>query len=205
MCKAKSLRRFFISFISGRPVAEPQGGSREGHARELKTHPHKINHQIRALEVRVINAEGQQLGIVPTREARQLAEEQGLDLVEIQPQASPPVARIMDYGRFLFQESKQKAAARKKQKLVKVKEVKFRPTTDVGDYEVKLRNLRGFLEEGYKVKVTVMFRGREMAHQELGAKLLDRVRTDIDAVGKVEFFPKLEGRQLHMVLAPLKK
>lgn len=124
--------------------------------------------------------------------------------MEISPNADPPVARIMDYGKFLFQESKQKAVARKKQKQVKVKEVKFRPGTDIGDYEVKIRNLRSFLEEGAKVKVTVFFRGREMTHQELGLKLLERVKADLVEYGKVEFFPKLEGRQLVMILAPKK-
>ena len=142
---------------------------------------------------------------MPTREALEAAEQADLDLVEIQPNAEPPVARIMDYGKHLFQQNKQRAAAKKKQKQVKVKEMKFRPSTDTNDYEVKLRNLRGFLDAGDKVKVTVWFRGREMAHQELGATLLERVRDDLADVSKVEFFPKLEGRQLVMVLAPKKK
>lgn len=163
--------------------------------------------QIRAPRVRLIGADGAQVGVLPIEEARKLAEEAGLDLVEISPNVDPPVARIMDYGKSVFQENKQKAVAKKKQKLLhkKMKEVKFRPGTDVGDYEVKLRNLRGFLEEGAKVKVTVFFRGREMAHQELGLKLLERVRDDLAEYGKVEFFPKLEGRQLVMVIAPKKK
>lgn len=133
------------------------------------------------------------------------AKTSGLDLVEIQPNAKPPVARIMDYGKFLFQQKKAKNEAKKKQKQVKVKEVKFRPSTDIGDYEVKLRNLKGFLEAGDKVKVTVWFRGREMSHQDLGAKLLDRLKEDLKEYGKVEFFPKLEGRQLIMILAPISK
>lgn len=133
------------------------------------------------------------------------AEASELDLVEIQPNAEPPVARVMDYGKHLFQQNKQRASAKKKQKQVKVKEMKFRPSTDVNDYEVKLRNLRGFLDAGDKVKVTVCFRGREIAHQELGTKLLERVRDDLLDHGKVEFFPKMDGRQLVMVLAPKKK
>lgn len=163
--------------------------------------------QIRAPKVRLIDAEGAQVGVLPIEDARRLAEEGGLDLVEISPNADPPVVRIMDYGKSVFQENKQKAVAKKKQKLMhkKMKEIKFRPGTDIGDYEVKLRNLRVFLEEGAKVKATVFFRGREMAHQELGLKLLERVRDDLTEHGKVEFFPKLEGRQLVMIIAPKKK
>lgn len=165
----------------------------------------RINAQIRAPKVRLIADDGGQLGVVLIKDARRIAEEAELDLVEISPNADPPVVRVMDYGKFLFQESKQKSIARKKQKQVKVKEVKFRPSTDKGDYEVKLRNLRGFLEEGDKVKVTIFFRGREITHQELGMKLLERVRDDLAEHGKVEFFPKLEGRQLVMILGPKKK
>lgn len=128
-----------------------------------------------------------------------------MDLVEIQPNAEPPVVRIMDHGKHLFQLSKQRAVAKKKQKQIKLKEVKFRPSTDVGDYEVKVRNLRSFLDEGNKVKVTVWFKGREMTHQELGVQLLERVKADLLDCGKIEFFPKLEGRQLIMILAPSKK
>lgn len=152
----------------------------------------------------MIADDGSQLGIVANRDAKRIAEEAGLDLVEISPNADPPVVRIMDYGKFLFQESKQRALQKKKQKQVKVKEVKFRPGTDKADYEVKLRNLRSFLEEGDKVKVTIFFRGREITHQELGIKLLERIRDDLAEHGKVEFFPKLEGRQLVMILAPKK-
>jgi translation initiation factor IF-3 len=125
--------------------------------------------------------------------------------VEIQPNADPPVTRIMDYGKFLFQQSKQRAAAKKKQKVIKIKEVKFRPNTDKGDYEVKLRNLRGFLHEGNKVKVTVWFKGREMTHQEFGLQLLEKIKEEVQDCSKIEFFPKLEGKQLVMVLAPGKK
>lgn len=153
----------------------------------------------------MIGDDGSQVGVVALKDARQAAQEAGLDLVEISPNADPPVVRIMDYGKFLFQESKQRALAKKKQKQVKIKEVKFRPSTDKADYEVKLRNLRGFLEEGDKVKITIFFRGREITHQELGMKLLERVRDDLAEQGKVEFFPKLEGRQLVMILSPKKK
>ncbi len=156
--------------------------------------------------MRLIADDGSQVGVVLLKEAKRAAEEVGLDLVEISPNADPPVVRIMDYGKFLFQESKQKALAKKKQKQIKVKEVKFRPSTDKADYEVKLRNLRGFLEEGDKVKVTVFFRGREITHQELGIRLLERIRDDLNEHGKVDFFPKnAEGRQLVMIVSPKKK
>ena len=128
-----------------------------------------------------------------------------LDLVEISPNAEPPVCRIMDYGKYLFEKSKQKAAAKKKQKQIHIKEIKFRPGTDIGDYQVKLRNLKRFLSDGDKAKVTMRFRGREMAHQELGRELLERVKADLEEYGTVESFPKLEGRQMVMVIAPLKK
>jgi len=156
--------------------------------------------------VRLIDADGEQVGVVPLKDARLAAEKADLDLVEISPNADPPVVRVMDYGKFLFQESKQKALAKKKQKQVKVKELKFRPGTDKADYEVKLRNLRGFLEEGDKVKITVFFRGREITHQELGMKLLERIRDDLAELAKVEYFPRAaEGRQLVMVISPKKK
>jgi translation initiation factor IF-3 len=155
--------------------------------------------------VRLITEDERQLGVVPLKEARRVAEEAGLDLVEISPNAEPPVVRVMDYGKFLFLESKQKTQAKKKQKKIKVKEVKFRPSTDKADYEVKLRNLRGFLEEGDKVKVTVYFRGREITHQELGIRLLERIRTDLGEEAKIEFFPRsAEGRQLVMIVVPKK-
>lgn len=144
------------------------------------------------------------MGVLSIKDAKKIAEDAGLDLVEISPNADPPVVRVMDYGKFLFLESKQKAVAKKKQRQVKVKEVKFRPGTDKADYEVKLRNLRSFLVEGDKVKITVFFRGREITHQELGMKLLERVRDDLTEHGKVDFFPKLEGRQLVMILSPKK-
>lgn len=152
--------------------------------------------------MRLIDAAGNQVGIVSLQEALQSAKEAQLDLVEIDPNAVPPVAKIEDFGKRLFLLKKQKAATKKKQKQIKLKEQKFRPSTDTNDYEVKLRNLRGFLENGDRVKITVWFRGREMAHQDLGMKLLERVKADLADLGKVDFFPKLEGKQLVMILAP---
>jgi translation initiation factor IF-3 len=145
------------------------------------------------------------LGIIGYREALRMAEEKEVDLVEIAPTALPSVCRLMDYGKFKYQEQKRAHEAKLKQKIIQVKEVKFRPATDEGDYLVKLRNLTRFLEEGDKTKITLRFRGREMAHQEFGVRLLERVRADLEAVGQVEQFPKLEGRQMVMVLAPKKR
>ncbi len=145
------------------------------------------------------------VGVVPLSVAQQHAADVDLDLVEVSPNADPPVCRIMDYGKFLFEENKKRQAARKKQKQIQVKEVKFRPGTDEGDYQVKLRNLTRFLTDGDKAKVTLRFRGREMAHQELGMKLLKRIQEDLKEIGQVEQFPKMEGRQMVMVLAPKKK
>ncbi len=142
--------------------------------------------------------------MVPTRQARQLSEEAGLDLVELSPDAKPPVCRIMDFGKFRFQQSKRKAAAKKKQKQVQIKEIKIRPATEEGDYQVKLRNMLRFLEEGDKVKVTLRFRGREMAHPELGMQLLERIQTDLAEQGAVEQRAKFEGRQMVMVIGPKK-
>lgn len=139
-----------------------------------------------------------------TSEALALAEERGFDLVEISPNAEPPVCRLMDYGKFLFQQNKKRAAAKKKQQLIVVKEVKFRPGTEEADYQTKLRNLKRFLTHGDKTKVTLWFRGREMRHQELGMKLLERVEADLEELAKVEQFPKLEGRRMSMVLSPRK-
>ena len=155
--------------------------------------------------MRVVGAEGDQLGILNLEEALDLAEQADMDLVEVAPQAEPPVCRIMDYGKFLFEQSKKQQAARKKQKQIQVKEVKFRPGTDVGDYQIKLRNMTRFLTEGDKVKVSLRFRGREMAHPELGRKLLQRVEDDLGELATVEQFPKMEGRQMIMVMSPKKK
>jgi translation initiation factor IF-3 len=155
--------------------------------------------------VRLVAENGDQLGIKPVGEALRLAEEQNVDLVEIAPLANPPVCKLMDYGKFRYREQKKAHEAKLKQKQIQVKEIKFRPGTDEGDYKIKLGKLIQFLEEGDKAKVTLRFRGREMAHQEFGVRLLERVRKDLDAVGVVEQFPKLEGRQMVMVLAPKRK
>lgn len=164
-----------------------------------------INENITAREVRLIGADGQQVGIVPIAQALEAAEEAKLDLVEISPDANPPVCKVMDYGKHLFEKKKQAALAKKNQKQVQVKEIKFRPGTEEGDYQVKLRSLRRFLEDGDKAKVSLRFRGREMAHQELGMELLKRVEEDLADCGSVEQFAKMEGRQLTMVLGPTKK
>lgn len=164
-----------------------------------------MNEQITAPMVRLIDEEGNQVGIVPVNDAQKSALEAELDLVEIVPNADPPVCRIMDYGKFIFAENKKRHAARRKQKTTQVKEIKFRPGTDIGDYQVKLRALIRFLTEGDKAKVTLRFRGREMAHQELGLKLLKRVENDLEEYAVVEQFPKMEGRQMIMVLGPKKK
>lgn len=165
----------------------------------------RINDQINVPEVRLIDVDGNQAGIVSTREALRAAEESGCDLVEISPTAKPPVCRIMDYGKYLFEMSKKQAEARKKQKQIQVKELKFRPTTEDGDYQVKLRNLIKFLNHGDKVKITLRFRGREVAHQELGMKIFERVQQDTAEFAVVEQHAKREGRQLLMVLSPKKK
>ncbi len=164
----------------------------------------RLNEEIRIPEVRLIGADGEQAGIMPTEQALAQAEEAGLDLVEMSPDAKPPVCRIMDYGKFLFEQKKKKQEAKKKQKQVQVKEVKFRPGTEEGDYQVKLRNLVRFLSDGDRVKVTLRFRGREMAHQELGRDLLKRVEADLAELGTVEQFPRMEGRQMVMLIAPKK-
>ena len=165
----------------------------------------RINEEIHIREVRVTSATGEQLGVMLTREALHMAEEQHLDLVEVAPKAKPPVCRIMDYGKHLFEKKKQAAIAKKNQHQQQIKEIKFRPGTEEGDYQVKLRNLVRFLNEGDKAKVSLRFRGREMAHQELGMELLKRVEADLLEYGSVEQHPKMEGRQLIMVIAPKKK
>ena len=162
----------------------------------------RINHEIRVREVQLIDAEGHNRGVVNIDEALQASEEAGLDLVEIVPGATPPVCKILDYGKFRFLEQKKSAEARKKQKIVEVKEIKLRPGIDDHDYGVKMKAVRRFFEEGDKVKVTLRFRGREMAHQDLGLRLLERVKTEIANIAKVEIEPSIEGRQMVMVLAP---
>lgn len=164
----------------------------------------RINTEITAPEVRLIGAGGEQVGVVSIAAANRMAEEAELDLVEIAPTANPPVCRIMDFGKFKYRESKRQHEAKLKQKQIVVKEVKFRPGTDEGDYKIKLRNLLRFLEEGDKVKVTLRFRGREMAHQEFGVRLLERIRGELEPHATVEQFPKMEGRQLVMVMSPKK-
>jgi len=155
--------------------------------------------------VRLIGADGEQAGVVATAEAKRMAYDAGLDLVEISPNAEPPVCRIMNYGKYRFEQNKKQQIARKKQKQIQVKEIKFRPGTGISDYQVKLRNLIRFLEDGDKTKITVRFRGREMAHKELGMDLLKRVEKDLEELATVEQYPKMEGRQMVMVLAPKKK
>ena len=155
--------------------------------------------------MRLVGEQGEQLGIVAVAEALRMAEEKNVDLVEIAPMAVPPVCKLMDYGKFRYREQKKAHEAKLKQKQIQVKEIKFRPGTDEGDYKIKLGKLLQFLEEGDKAKVTLRFRDREMAHKEFGERLLERVKKDLDNVGVVEQFPKLEGRQMVMVIAPKKK
>jgi translation initiation factor IF-3 len=162
----------------------------------------RINEDIRVPAVQLIDDKGENHGTIPIERAIQLAQEAGLDLVEISPNQDPPVAKILDYGRFKYQAQKKATEARKKQKTIEIKEIKMRPNIDVHDYQVKMRSVRRFFEEGDKVKVTLRFRGREMAHQELGIRLLDRVREETAPIAKVEAEPRLEGRQMTMVLAP---
>jgi translation initiation factor IF-3 len=164
-----------------------------------------MNEQITAPQVRLIGAEGEQLGVVAVAEALRLADEAELDLVEIAPLAEPPVCRIMDIGKFKYAEAKKQHEAKLKQKQVQIKEIKFRPGTDEGDYNIKLRNLIKFLGDGDKTKITLRFRGREIAHQQIGMQLLERVKQDLLEHGVVEQFPKMEGRQMVMVLSPKKK
>jgi translation initiation factor IF-3 len=167
-----------------------------------KEEGHKINNRIDSRDVRLINAEGLNVGVVPTRQAIAMAEEAGLDLVEISPDAQPPVAKILDYGKFKFQEQKRLAEARKKQKVIELKEIKIRPMIDDHDYDVKIKAARRFFDEGDKVKVTLRFRGREMDHQDLGHKLLHRVKADLVDISKVELEPRSEGKQIIMIMSP---
>ncbi len=162
----------------------------------------RVNGAIRALQVRCIDPDGEQLGVLDTRDAISKAEDFGLDLVEVQPNVDPPVCKILDYGKYKYEAQKRANEARKKQKIIEVKEIKLRPNIDEHDYQVKMRNVVKFLSGGDKVKVTLRFRGREMAHQELGANVLTRVREETDEIAKVEATPKMEGRQMIMVLAP---
>ena len=165
----------------------------------------RINGEITAREIRLVGMEGEQIGVVSLREAMALAEENDVDLVEISPTAQPPVCKLMDYGKFKYEQSKKRHEAKLKQKQVQIKEIKFRPGTDDGDYNVKLRNLIRFLNDGDKAKITLRFRGREMAHQDIGLALLKRVEADLAEIATVEQFPRLEGRQMVMMIAPKKK
>ncbi|BBK29460.1 translation initiation factor 3 (bIF-3) [Stella humosa] len=181
-------RRRFIA----RPPFEPTP-SRDGP---------RVNNEIRVPRVRLVDERGEMVGVVTTPEAITMAEEAGLDLVEVAPNADPPVCKILDFGKFKYEEQKKKNEARKKQKIIEVKEIKLRPGIDDHDYDVKMRSMQKFIEEGDKVKVTLRFRGREMAHQDLGLQVLIRVRDDLDEVAKVEQMPRLEGRQMVMVMSP---
>lgn len=163
----------------------------------------RVNERIRDAEIRLIGADGENVGVVSGVRALEMAEEAGLDLVEISPNANPPVCKIMDFGKYKYETQKREAEARKKQKIIDVKEVKFRPNTDKHDYDVKMRNVFRFLEDGDKVKITLRFRGREMAHQDLGRTLLQRIAADVDGLGKVENMPKMEGRQMIMIIGPM--
>jgi len=162
----------------------------------------RVNTEIDARSIRLIDADGEMVGVVSLREGLDMAAEVGLDLVEVSPNADPPVCKILDFGKFKYEAQKKKNEARKKQKVIEVKEVKLRPNIDDNDYEVKMRAMRKFLTEGDKVKVTLRFRGREMAHQHLGMAVLDRVREAIDDLAKVESMPRMEGRQMVMIVAP---
>ena len=162
----------------------------------------RINEAIRAPKIRCIDPNGEQLGVIDTNDAIRKAEDFGLDLVEVQPNADPPVCKILNYGKFKYEAQKRANEARKKQKIIEIKEIKLRPNIDEHDYQVKMRNVQKFLNAGDKVKVTLRFRGREMAHQEIGANVLTRVREETEEFAKVEAMPKLEGRQMIMVLAP---
>ena len=162
----------------------------------------RINEEISVLRVRLVDERGGMVGVVGRNEALAMAADAGLDLVEIAPGADPPVCKILDFGKFKYEEQKKKNEARKKQKIIEVKEIKLRPSIDIHDYAVKMRSMNKFIEEGDKVKVTMRFRGRELAHQELGMNVLMRVKDDLDEIAKVEQFPRMEGRQMTMVVSP---
>ena len=162
----------------------------------------RVNQEIDSRSIRLVDADGEMVGVVSLREGLEMAREAGLDLVEVSPNADPPVCKILDFGKYKYEIQKKRNEARKKQKVIEVKEIKLRPNIDDNDYMVKMRSMRKFLEEGDKVKVTMRFRGREMAHQDIGLKVLDKVREELDDLGKVEQFPRVEGRQMVMVMAP---
>ncbi len=179
---------------------------RGGKKGQTTAQKNRINEEITAKEVRLSGVEGQEATIMSLKEAQAIADEAGVDLVEISPNAEPPVCKVMDYGKFLFEKAKLQKEQKKKQKQIQIKEIKFRPGTDEGDYQVKLRSLRKFLEAGDKAKITIRFRGREMAHQEIGIELLNRVKTDLEDLAVVESFPnRVEGRQMVMMMSPIAK
>ncbi len=183
-----------------RPIARrPQNATEQ----PRQTGP-RVNEQVSCHEIRLIGAEGENVGLITPKDAMSLASEAGLDLVEISPNASPPVCKIMDFGKYKYEQQKKESEARKKQKTIEVKEIKFRPNTDTHDYEVKMRSVVKFLDNGDKVKITMRFRGREMAHQDLGRQLLERVANDTNEIGKIDSIPKLEGRQIVMMINPSK-
>nr|WP_275982244.1 translation initiation factor IF-3 [Frigidibacter sp. ROC022] len=194
ICAILSANRKRTSVIARRPHNAPP----------VRDTGPKVNDRIRAHEIRLIGADGENVGVVSPSRAMMMAQEVGLDLVEISPNAVPPVCKIMDFGKFKYETQKKEAEAKKKQKTIEIKEIKFRPGTDTHDYEVKMRSVVKFLEAGDKVKVTLRFRGREMAHMELGRELLERVARDIAEIGKVESMPKVEGRQMVMMVGPAK-
>jgi translation initiation factor IF-3 len=182
------------------------GPIRGGKKSQQHTQKHRINEDITAREVRLIGLDNEKIGVVTLAEAFAKADEASVDLVEISPNAEPPVCKVMDYGKFLFEESKAQKEQKKKQKQIQIKEIKFRPGTDEGDYQIKLRNLRKFLEGGDKAKITIRFRGREMAHQDIGITLLNRIKTDLEELALVESFPRrAEGRQMVMMMSPIAK
>jgi translation initiation factor IF-3 len=182
-----SRRRYIVK----RPFT--QSPSREGP---------RVNEEIDASKIRLIGADGEMIGVVSVREGLQAALEAGLDLVEVSPNADPPVCKVLDYGKYKYEAQKKKNEARKKQKVIEIKEIKMRPTIDEHDYQVKMRSVRRFLGDGDKVKMTIRFRGREMAHMEIGEKVLDRVKNDLDTIAKIEQFPRTEGRMMTMIIAP---
>ncbi|HUN39016.1 MAG TPA: translation initiation factor IF-3 [Acetobacteraceae bacterium] len=171
------------------PAPAPRGGPR-------------VNEEIRSPQVRLIDDKGEMAGVMSAREAQQRAYAVGLDLLEISPNAEPPVVKILDYGKYKYEQQKKRNEARKKQKVIEIKEIKVRPNIDENDYQVKMRAMKSFIEEGDKVKVTLRFRGREMAHQDLGVKVLERIRSEMDPMSKVEQMPRMENRQMVMVLSP---
>ena len=184
-----------INLIARRPHNAPQ---------QTRTAGPRVNEQVVCTEIRLIGAEGENVGLITPENALNMATEVGLDLVEISPNAEPPVCKIMDFGKYKYEQQKKESEARKKQKTIDVKEIKFRPNTDTHDYEVKMRSVTKFLDNGDKVKITMRFRGREMAHQELGRQLLERVSEDTKDIGKIDTIPKLEGRQIVMLINPTK-